>query len=142
MIFDGPKKFPYSCVKHTLFRHHELQQMFAYLREYEEMLQEEVSDLGTPEEVKHVRELIEKCDDNPKMRLFRKAIELYMVQKNLLWMSHNVTGSDAERALRRRGFGSEEHIRMNKKREQWHKSAWQALLVNFTKEPKKNGTDL
>ena len=141
MIFDGPKLFPFSCVKYTRFRHHEITQMFAYLREYEEMLQEDISNLGTAEEVKHVRALIEKAEENPSLRLFRKAIELYLVQKNLIWMTHNVTGSDEERALRRRGFGSEEHFRMSGKRAQWHRGAFQALLRNFTKEPEKNGTD-
>lgn len=128
MIFDGPKSYPNSCVLYTRFRHHEPRQLFAYLRDLESLLQEEIGSLGTEEELRQVMSLLQQADEHRPARLLRKSIELLTVQRMLIWIAHNVTGSEEERALRRRGFGSEEHVRMGKKAFHWTRETWLKLL--------------
>lgn len=111
MIFDGPDMFPNSCVKWTRFRDHELRMMFARHREAEEVLQQDCARLGSAEDVAEVRRWIEQAPTNPKALLLLRTIELQSLQRSLVWMVTNVTGSKEERALRRRGFGSGEHVR-------------------------------
>lgn len=90
MIFDGPSMFPKSCVHWTKFHSHELQQMFSALREQEEIFQ---------------RELERIRDKNDRWKVARGRLE--EVQRWLIWMSHNVTGSKAEVERRRRGYGAD-----------------------------------
>lgn len=132
MIFDGPKAFPNSIVRFTRFKNHETRQMFAYLRELEELKQDELCKLGNEDEIREVFGLISRSDEERKPKIMRKIIELLIIQKNLIWMSHNVTGADDERAERRRGFGSEEHRRMGNSTFHWTKDSWLNLLKKFT----------
>lgn len=128
MIFDSPDMFPNSCVLFTKFKHFELRHMFAYLREREETLQKDVTKLGNDKEVEEIAQMIENAPQNRKSHLMRQVIELVSVQRSLIWMTHNVTGSPEERALRRRGFGSEEHSRQSNVTFEWNKKNFQALL--------------
>lgn len=131
MIFDGPKAFPNSVVHFTKFRHFELRHLFASLREDEEILQKEIGKLGGDGRLEQVRELIESASDNEQLLLFRKVLDLLRVQKTLIWMATNVTGSEEERALRRRGFGSEEHRRRSKIESEWDQDKFNKLLKGF-----------
>ncbi len=128
MIFDDPKSFPNSVVKFTKFKHFELRYMYAYMREAEELLQREVLVLGKGGKLKEAKDLIESAYERPDLLLFRRIVELLAYQKMLIWMTHNVTGSLAERANRRRGFGSEEHRRMEKETVEWTEEIFDAVL--------------
>ena len=71
MIFDGESRFPNSCVMFTKFESYSLKQMFAYLREKEMYLQEDVKRFrGTHKEIE-VRARLEE------------------VEAHLIWMAHN-----------------------------------------------------
>jgi len=88
MIPDGPRAFKKSTVKWTKFRSFELQMMFACLREREEIL------LKDYEKARAAR---------AELWLIDTKARLEEVRRSLIWMAHNVTGSRAEVARRRRG---------------------------------------
>lgn len=119
MIFDGPKAFPNSVVTYTWFSSHELRQLIAYLRDSEALLQKEIAALGPNGEAEKVRSKIVDGDYPDKFRLVLRTVELLMVERHLIWMVSNVTGSPEERALRRRGFGSDEYTRMADEPTEW-----------------------
>lgn len=87
VIYDGPNRFPESCVEYTVFRSFPLQQMFAYLREKELMLQLDVK----------------RYQDFPREWEVRKA-RLHEVESNLSWMVQHATGDLVESKRRRNGL--------------------------------------
>jgi len=91
VIPDGPRAFKKSVVKWTKFRSFELQTMFACLREREEIL------LKDYEKARAAK---------AELWLIDTKARLEEVRRSLIWMAHNVTGSRAEIARRRRGDGA------------------------------------
>lgn len=85
MIDDREERFPNSCVDRTWFESYELRQMFAYLRELEDVLQRQVK----------------AANEQEKPLLLDK---LRFVEKWLYWMVNNVTGSPEEKYRRRHGY--------------------------------------
>lgn len=84
MIADGPQHFKKSVVEWVKFHTFELQEMYAFLREREEIVQRDID---------HV--------DDDTIRTFLK-VKLAEIQAQLIWMAHNVTGTYREIQRRRR----------------------------------------
>lgn len=113
MIFDGPKHFRRSIVKWAKFREFELQQLFAALREKEEVLQK---DLGSERDFSvGIVNCLTSRDD--MVRAAFALGRLHEVQSQLAWMACNVTGSRAEVERRRRGFGGDKELLVEEERE-------------------------
>jgi len=93
VISDGPRAFKRSVVKWAKFHCFELQNMYACLREREEILLREIDKIDKHKE--------------PALFIYKKA-SLEEARRSLIWMAHNVTGSRAEVARRRRGDGAED----------------------------------
>lgn len=97
MIFDGKKYFPNSCVVFVNFKSFELGQMFAYLREREEILQTDLK--KHPEDLRIARELAKRYPE--AMKAFAKTMLLDATEKSLIWMATNCTGAKKLRKARR-----------------------------------------
>lgn len=72
MIFDSEDAFPNSCVHYTCFETYSLRQMFAYLREKEMYLQDDIKKHDGTEHGKHL------------------TIRLEEVEAHLIFMAHNL----------------------------------------------------
>lgn len=73
MIFDSEEHFPNSCVHYVRFSSYALRQMFAYLREKEFNLQDDLKRHKGTTKGEHV------------------TIQLREVEAHLIWMAHNLT---------------------------------------------------
>lgn len=87
MIFDGPDAFPKSCVLFAWFRAFQLREMFAYLREKEQLFQHE----------------IEKHRGTVAEQVYRHKLE--EVEAHLIWMAHNVASEPPPTPRKRRKPG-------------------------------------
>lgn len=85
MLHDGESYYPNSCVYWTRFKSFELQQLFAYLREREQILRTDILK-----------------SDGPLKALY--IAQMRQVQSTLIWMVQHATGMPREIELRREGL--------------------------------------
>lgn len=95
VIEDGADRFPNSVVEWTQFTVFELQEMFAMLREQEEIVQGEIAAAERAEEP-----LVDGATNEDVAKFLR--IRLREIERQLIWMAHNVTGTYREVQRRRR----------------------------------------
>ena len=95
-ITDGPDRFPHSCVVFVDFGNWEQAQLFAKLREEEDVLIRDVpSDVKSKREYTEIKENIRK--NHPELWA---SLRLEWVQDQLIWLATNL-GRDTKRKKRK-----------------------------------------
>jgi hypothetical protein len=93
MIFDGPLHYPESVVKFTEFRFKPIQELFAYFREVERDIQNDLKRLkrragfpvGHENGFRSERQAVEG-----RKSILEANAALWQVQRSLIWMATNV----------------------------------------------------
>ncbi len=109
MIFDHEGAFPGSCVHYTRFDSFFMRQMFAVLREREQILQSEVG-RGERSEIDRHSLLNRMQEEIPEMMAL---IRLREVERILIWVAtNNITTRKDEQARGRRRVSSSKQVEM------------------------------